>query len=116
MSGSTGEPRPIGPAAWFYLAAVLILVAVFALIAAGVAWPLAAFVFTFALLALLVVGALQLRNDDRLAEENFLRLIGMVIRGMPKELPQPGARRADATSSPGAADAQPPDADAGGPQ
>ncbi len=67
----------------FYLTAVVVIVAL--LLAVGrilALWALPV-VIIGAVLLISVVGALQLRADDRLSERNFVKLMGDVLRRLP---------------------------------
>jgi hypothetical protein len=66
----------------FYLVALVVLVAVGAVVMAALQWA-GLLVFGFALVAVVLVGALQLRNDDRISERNLLKLMGVVVTGIP---------------------------------
>jgi H+/Cl- antiporter ClcA len=64
----------------FYLAAVLLLLTALTVVAGNVsalAFPL---VIAGAFAGLTIVGALQLRNDDRLSEKGFLHVIDLAMR------------------------------------
>jgi len=67
----------------FYLTAAATIVALL-LVAGSVlpAWALPVLIVG-ALLFLTTIGALQLRQDDRLAEKGFLTLMGLVLERLP---------------------------------
>jgi TRAP-type uncharacterized transport system fused permease subunit len=76
----------------FYLAVLVVIVAL--LLAVGrvlAAWALP-LVIVGAVLLVSVVGALQMRQDDRLSERGFLRLMADVVRRLPLLLAQRRAR------------------------
>lgn len=67
----------------FYLLALVILLIIFLVIGHELSiWFLPVIIIGAALL-LCLIGALQLRNDDKLSEENFLKLMLMVFRELP---------------------------------
>lgn len=67
----------------FYLLAFLLVLAMLAVIANLVSvWVLPA-VIIGGLLGLSVVGALQLRHDEGLSEQGFLKLMGLTLRQLP---------------------------------
>ena len=68
----------------FYLF-VVIVVGVFILIAVNVirSWLVLPLVVVGALIALLLIGVFQLRNDDRLSEKSFLELVGLTLKQLP---------------------------------
>jgi Flp pilus assembly protein TadB len=70
----------------FYL--VVLVVAVLVLLLVGRALPLWALPITAvaAVLIVVIVGALQLRQDERLSERNFLRLMAAVLARLPSLL------------------------------
>ncbi len=59
----------------FYLFAIVVIMTLLAVISANVSWYALVVVFVGGLLAIAIVGALQLRNDETLSEENFLTLM-----------------------------------------
>jgi Flp pilus assembly protein TadB len=64
----------------FYLVAALVMVGVVAIVAAVLpVWTLPLIV-TGAVVLLLIVSALQLRQDEKLGEQNFLQLIALALR------------------------------------
>jgi hypothetical protein len=87
--------RRVGP--WvsgsFYLLALLLVLAMLAIIANVVAlWVLPA-VIIGGLIGPSVVGALQLRHDEGLSEQGFLKLMGLTLRQLP--LIRPGGKDPD---------------------
>ena len=67
----------------FYLAAIVVLVALF-LVVAQIASPwLFPLVVIAGILALSVVGALQLRQDSNLSETSFIKLMALALRQLP---------------------------------
>jgi hypothetical protein len=75
----------------FYLTSAATIVALL-LVAGSIlpAWTLP-IVIVGALLFLTTIGALQLRNDDRLAEKNFLVLMRLVLERLPLLFQKPKA-------------------------
>jgi hypothetical protein len=73
----------------FYVIAVVLLMTVLAVISANVPWYALIFVIIGGLLTIAIVGALQLRQDERLSEENFITLMIesikrlSLLRGLP---------------------------------
>lgn len=67
----------------FYLVAAVVLIVVLAIISANLSWYAVITVLIGGLLALAVVGALQLRSDESLSEENFLKLMLETFRRLP---------------------------------
>ncbi|SEF29393.1 hypothetical protein SAMN05421837_104676 [Amycolatopsis pretoriensis] len=79
----------------FYLTVVVVVVAL--LLVAGrvlALWALPVVVIG-AVLLVTVVGAFQLRADDRLAERNFVKLMGDVLRRLPSVFTRSRAERPD---------------------
>ncbi len=79
----------------FYLTVVVVVVAL--LLVAGrvlALWALPV-VIVGAVLLVTVVGAFQLRADDRLAERNFVKLMGDVLRRLPSVFTRSRADRHD---------------------
>ncbi|MDQ7807563.1 hypothetical protein Q5425_27830 [Amycolatopsis sp. A133] len=67
----------------FYLTAVVVITTLLLAVARILAlWALPV-VIIGAVLLISVVGALQLRADDRLSERNFVKLMGDVLRRLP---------------------------------
>ena len=67
----------------FYLFAVIVLAATALAAARIVSITLVPIVLLFALLAVSFVGALQLRQDQRLGETNFLKLMLQSLKALP---------------------------------
>lgn len=67
----------------FYLFATVILMTLLAVISENISWYALAAVFIGGLLAVAIIGALQLRNDDSLSEKNFLSLVVETFKRMP---------------------------------
>lgn len=67
----------------FYLAALLIVATVFLVIARSVPALVLPVVILGSILAVSIVGAFQLRQDERLSQRNFLDLMLMVFRQVP---------------------------------
>jgi hypothetical protein len=67
----------------FYLAALLVVGILFLVMAKTVsAWVLP-IVLIASMLAVSIIGALQLKNDARLSEKSFLALMGLAIKSLP---------------------------------
>jgi len=67
----------------FYLAAIAILAALFAWIGNQVPWYVFPIVLIGAILAVGLIGALQLRNDDRLTQKSFMELVIETYKRLP---------------------------------
>ncbi len=67
----------------FYLIVIIILMTLIAVIGMSVSIYIFVLVIIGSLLALMVIGALQLRNDQNLNEENFLLLMIEAIKRIP---------------------------------
>lgn len=67
----------------FYLAVLLVMATVFLVIARSVPGLVLPIVIAGSLLAVSIVGAFQLRQDEGLSQKNFLRLMLMVFRQLP---------------------------------
>lgn len=67
----------------FYL--VVFLIAIAALAVIGHILPILALPVVIAggILALSVIGAFQMRQDEKLSEENFLKLMGLSLKYLP---------------------------------
>jgi hypothetical protein len=70
----------------FYLFTAVTLMATLAFIASLVPLYVVLLVFSFGLITLLVIGALQLRNDKELSESNFINLMFEVLKILPSIL------------------------------
>lgn len=75
----------------FYLAAALLLLVALTIVAGNVNAWLFPIVVASAFAGLTIIGAFQLRNDDRLTDENFVKLIDLSLRRI--LLPLTQARR-----------------------
>lgn len=64
----------------FYIATLLVLLVAFTIVAGNVPPLMFPVVVGSALVGLTLVGALQLRNDDRLSQKNFLHLVDLSMR------------------------------------
>lgn len=79
----------------FYLTVVVVVVALLLVTGRVLApWALPV-VVVGAVLLVTVVGAFQLRADDRLAERNFVKLMGDVLRRLPSVFTRSRADRGD---------------------
>jgi TRAP-type uncharacterized transport system fused permease subunit len=67
----------------FYLASLVVLATVFLIVSRTVDVLALPIVLIAALLGVSIVGAFQLRHDDRLAERSFLDLMGLTLRSLP---------------------------------
>jgi len=67
----------------FYLFAAVVVITLLAVVSKNVPIYTLAIVFIGGLLILAIIGAFQLRNDEGLSEENFLRLMIEVFKRMP---------------------------------
>jgi hypothetical protein len=74
----------------FYLTALIFIITLF-LVAASVVsvWALPVILLGAGLL-LSIVGALQLRQDDRLSQKNFVRLMADALKRLPSVVTHPG--------------------------
>jgi serine/threonine protein kinase len=82
---SSVAPRRTNP--WisgsFYLFAAVVSITLFAVISANVSWYALPVIFIGGILVISIIGALQLRNDDNLREENFLTLMFETFKRLP---------------------------------
>jgi internalin A len=67
----------------FYLLGLAVIMGLIAVISQNVAWYVLPIVIIGGLLAISVIGALQLRQDERLGEANFLKLMIESFKRMP---------------------------------
>jgi hypothetical protein len=67
----------------FFLVALVVIAIAFAIISAYVPWYAFPIVLIGAILAVGIVGALQLRNDEGLAETNFMSLMIETYKRLP---------------------------------
>ncbi len=67
----------------FYLTAVVVIVSLLLVVGRIVSWWVFPLIIVCAVFLVVVVGALQMRQDDRLSERGFLRLMGDVLRRLP---------------------------------
>ena len=67
----------------FYLACIVVVGVLFLVIARTVNPIVLPIVLLASLLAVSIVGALQLRNDKRLSEKNFIELMSVAIKSLP---------------------------------
>lgn len=67
----------------FYLFAVLVLLVLIAVLSSQVSWVLLPVILIGSTLILGVVGAFQLRNDDKLSESNFVQLVVETYKRLP---------------------------------
>ena len=78
--GSRNNPWISGS---FYLFAAVVVITLLAVIGRNIPLYTLAIVFISGLLLLAIIGALQLRNDASLSEENFLKLMIEVFKRLP---------------------------------
>ena len=67
----------------FYIFAIVILMTVIAVISANVPWYALAIVIIGGLIAIAIIGALQLRHDEALSEDNFIELMEKSLKRLP---------------------------------
>ena len=67
----------------FYLFSIIVLVALFSVIGANLPWHILVIALIGGLLAISIIGAFQLRNDDSLSEKNFLSLMVETFKRLP---------------------------------
>jgi len=67
----------------FYLFVAIVVIALLAVVARLLPIYALAIVLVGGILALSIIGAFQLRQDDRLSEENFLKLMALSLRYLP---------------------------------
>jgi VIT1/CCC1 family predicted Fe2+/Mn2+ transporter len=67
----------------FYIFAVIIVMTVIAVISKSTPWYSLVIVLIGGLLAVVIVGAFQLRNDEALSEENFIDLMERSLKRLP---------------------------------
>ena len=66
----------------FYLVGVIVIMVLIPLISKFTSWYVVSSAIIGGLLAIAVIGGLQLRHDERLGEKNFLTLMGMSFKRM----------------------------------
>lgn len=67
----------------FYLLAIVVILATLAVISNYISWMAMPIIIIGGILILGIVGALQLRNDDMLKEENFIQLMVETYKRLP---------------------------------
>ena len=81
------SPKPPKRNPWtsgsFFLVSLVVIAAAFAIISAYVPWYVLPIVLIGTILAVGIVGALQLRNDEGLAETNFMSLMIETYKRLP---------------------------------
>ena len=70
----------------FYVFAVVVIMTLLAVISSSLPWYSVGIVFVGGLLTVSIIGALQLRNDKRLSEANFIKLMIEAIKQLPSLL------------------------------
>jgi len=82
-AATKGENKSPWVSGSFYLVAFMVIIAVLAVIAHLLPIYALPIVLVGGILAVSIIGALQLRQDDRLNEENFLKLMALSLRYLP---------------------------------
>ena len=67
----------------FFLVALVVIMALIAIIAANVHWSILPVVIIGGLLSITIIGAFQLKQDEKLSEVNFLTLVIESLRRLP---------------------------------
>lgn len=67
----------------FYVFSTILIITVLAVISSILPWYSVGIIFVSGLLAITIIGALQLRNDKNLSEENFIQLIKETLKHLP---------------------------------
>lgn len=70
----------------FYVFAIVVIMTVLAVISSSLPWYSVAIVFASGLFAVSIIGALQLRNDKKLSETNFIKLMVEAMKQLPSLL------------------------------
>jgi hypothetical protein len=73
----------------FYVFAIVVIMTLLAVISSSLPWYSVGIVFVGGLLAVSIIGALQLRNDKKLSEANFIKLMIEAIKQLPSLLNSP---------------------------
>ena len=81
-SAATRGNNPWGSGSFYLVAAVVVIVVLLVVAKLLSIWALP-LVIIGAILVISIVGALQLRNDDRLKDESFVKLMGLSFRYLP---------------------------------
>lgn len=79
----------------FYLMVVVVIISLLLVVGRLAPWWAFPLVVLGAVLLVSVVGALQMRQDDRLTELGFLKLMGDVLRRLPLVVPRAVSTGAD---------------------
>ena len=81
------KPSNVSPSPWasgsFYLIVFIVVVAAFSVVGKVLPALVLPLILIGAILALSVVGALQMRQDEKLSEENFLKLMALSFKYLP---------------------------------
>lgn len=81
------KPSKISPNPWasgsFYLIVFIVVITAFAVVGKVLPSFVLPIVLIGAILALSVIGALQMRQDEKLSEENFLKLMALSFKYLP---------------------------------
>jgi hypothetical protein len=77
------QPRSPWSSGSFYLFAFIAIVVILIICAVLLPWYAITLVFIAGILVLSIIGALQLRHDDRLNESNFLKLMALSFKYVP---------------------------------
>jgi hypothetical protein len=87
IASSTQERKTSRNNPWiagsFYLFALVVIAALFAVISTSIPWYALIVVFIAGILAVSIVGAFQLRNDESLSEQSFLKLMLETFKHLP---------------------------------
>src|SRR5258708_7459273 len=81
------KPSKVYPNPWvsgsFYLIVFIVIIAAFAVVGKVLPSYVLPIILIGAILALSVIGALQMRQDEKLSEENFLKLMTLSFKYLP---------------------------------
>jgi hypothetical protein len=87
MTQESKETQHAVKSAWangsFYLFTFIVIIVGLSIIAGNVPWYTFPIIIVAAILIVPLIGALQLRQDERLSEKGFMDLVKMVIRQLP---------------------------------
>jgi hypothetical protein len=88
MSKNDSNPQPIKvKSAWangsFYLFCVVVIAAIIGFLGNQLSFPVLCLVIIAVGLLVPIIGALQLKQDDRLKDETFLSLMKLAMTGLP---------------------------------
>jgi len=87
MTQKNDDNNVTAKSAWanglFYLVSFVVVIAGFGVLAGNVPFYTLALIITAAVLFVPLIGALQLRQDERLSQKAFMDLVKMVIAQLP---------------------------------